>query len=71
MDKWRLAHAYVSNDDVPAILCPNDNETRLHVVDRNGEPALRCMTCDTVYTPGKQVWTDMEKNLDEYNRSQV
>lgn len=67
---WEKIHKYfnyAANEAVPYIKCPND-DTDLVVVTKStglGLPALKCLTCGTVFNIGKHVWKQIDQNLKE------
>jgi len=68
VNDWQLVHSYrraVEEDRVPPILCPDDDTELVSVMGKNEEPALKCFSCDNVYTPGVAVFDMMRKNLEE------
>ena len=67
MDNWAKIHRYrraVANSQAAPIMCPECNSELVPVVGKNGEPALRCLVCRSVYEPGVLVWNQIDAALD-------
>lgn len=68
MDKWAVMHSYrrhAANGEVPAILCPDDDQECVPMMGEDGEPVLRCIDCDSRFAIGSFVYDQMIQNLKE------
>lgn len=67
-DKWPALHAYrraVAKGLAPAIKCPDCNDELVPVVARDGDPALKCLYCRTVFSIGLNTWDQIRANIHE------
>lgn len=67
-DKWLAMHTYrraVAMDMAPAILCPDCQGELVPVVGRDGDPELKCLSCQVVFDIGLDVWDQIRANLHE------
>ena len=68
-NNWALLHDYQAKAElglVPAILCPDDEAPCVGYANpENGEPALRCIECNSVFRIGLHVFEQMKANLRE------
>lgn len=67
-DKWNIIHeyrAYVAQDVLPPIKCPECEYEMVPVVDTNDDPALQCMSCMITTHPGSFVYDAMARNIKE------
>ncbi len=68
MNKWELIHNYrrmVAQGNAEPINCPDDNGELLPVVSDDGEPALRCLSCRTVISPGLRIYEQMQRVVEQ------
>jgi len=64
VDKWPLIHEYrrmVSSGEAREIRCPDCGFELVPVVASDGDPALRCFSCMTVFNIGSGVYDQIKK----------
>lgn len=67
MDKWDLIHAYRRAAEEGLVLplsCPDDNTELVSRIGPKDDPVLWCWKCNTVTTPGIDVYTQIAWVLD-------
>lgn len=72
-DKWPAMHTYrkaVARGHAEPIACPDCGSEMVPVVNKILEPALKCLSCSSTFTPGLRVWDQIEKVFRTINTEQ-
>lgn len=70
--KWDLLHEYrrlASLSVVPEVKCPQCGDDTYPIVDTDDSPALKCMSSCSVVHLGRNMYVQMQGNIEEFRAS--